>query len=92
MGKNKLKKFAHVKENEYVFEPAFAEIKDQDYKLKGKWSEEFGNDNPIVLELACGKGEYSTGMAKIYPEKNFIGIDIKGARIFTGTQTTSDCN
>lgn len=90
MGKNKLKKFAHVKENEYVFEPAFAEIKNQDYRLKGKWSEEFGNDNPLVLELACGKGEYSTGMAKIYPEKNFIGIDIKGARIFTGAKEAKE--
>jgi len=84
MGKNKLKKFAKVKEMNHVIEPPFKEILNQDFRLKGKWSEEFGNNNPIVLELACGKGEYSVGMGEIYPDKNFIGIDIKGARMFSG--------
>ena len=68
----------------HVIEPPFKEILNQDFRLKGKWSEEFGNNNPIVLELACGKGEYSVGMGEIYPDKNFIGIDIKGARMFSG--------
>jgi tRNA (guanine-N7-)-methyltransferase len=84
MGKNKLMKFAKVKEMAHVLEPPFKEILNKDYRLKGKWREEFGNDNPIVLELACGKGEYAVGMGQIYPEKNFIGMDIKGARMFSG--------
>lgn len=91
MGKNKLKKFAAVAKMSHVIEPEFDEVMNKDYKLKGHWREEFGNDNPIVLELACGKGEYSVGMGKIYPNKNFIGIDVKGARMFTGaTQVQED--
>ncbi len=84
MGKNKLKKFAKVKDMDHVLEPPFSEVLNKDFRLKGKWKEEFGNDNPIVLELACGKGEYSVGMGERFPEKNFIGIDIKGARMFSG--------
>ncbi len=55
--------------------------------IKGRWSEWFGNDHPIVLELACGRGEYSVGLARLFPDKNFIGIDIKGDRIFMGSTT-----
>ncbi|MEX2595985.1 MAG: tRNA (guanosine(46)-N7)-methyltransferase TrmB [Salibacteraceae bacterium] len=84
MGKNKLKKFAKVKEMPHVLEPPFKEILANDYRLKGKWHEEFGNNNPIVLELACGKGEYAVGMGQLFPNKNFIGIDIKGSRMFSG--------
>ncbi len=84
MGKNKLKKFAQNEQFEHVLQPAFSEIFQKDFRLKGCWNEEFGNDNPIVLELACGKGEYTVGQARLFPEKNFIGIDIKGARLFTG--------
>ena len=58
-------KFAKVKEMAHVLEPPFKEILDKDYRLKGKWREGFGNDNPIVLELACGKGEYAVGMGQI---------------------------
>lgn len=54
------------------------------FPLRGRWHEFFGNDHPIVLELGCGKGEYSVGLAKLFPEKNFIGIDIKGARMYSG--------
>ena len=90
MGKNKLKKFAKVKDMTHVIEPPFSEVLNTNYRLKGKWHEEFGNDNPIALELACGKGEYSVGMGKIFPEKNFIGIDIKGARMYTGAQQVED--
>lgn len=90
MGKNKLKKFARVKEMSHVIEPTFDEIRNKAHRLKGRWSEEFKNDNPIVLELACGKGEYSVGMAKVFPEKNFIGIDIKGARMFTGAEQAEE--
>lgn len=86
--KNKLKRF---KENEtfgIVFQPTREEITSGDFPLKGNWSKEFfKNDNPIVLELGCGKGEYSVGLAERYPEKNFIGIDIKGARFWRGAKT-----
>ena len=54
--------------------------------IKGKWSEFFKNDNPIILELACGKGEYAVGLGMLYPQKNFIGIDIKGNRIWVGAK------
>jgi tRNA (guanine-N7-)-methyltransferase len=90
MGKNKLKKFAQNEQFAHVIQPSSSEVLNTDFRLKGKWNEEFGNDNPIVLELACGKGEYSVGMAEIYPEKNFIGIDIKGARIFSGAKEVEE--
>lgn len=86
--KNKLKRF---KENETftnVFQPTREEVVGDQFPLKGKWSADFfKNDNPIVLELGCGKGEYSVGLAERFPEKNFIGIDIKGARFWRGAKT-----
>ncbi len=86
--KNKLKRF---KENETftnVFQPTREEVVGDQFPLKGKWSSEFfKNDNPIVLELGCGKGEYSVGLAERFPEKNFVGIDIKGARFWRGAKT-----
>lgn len=86
--KNKLKRF---KENETftnVFQPTREEVVSDQFPLKGKWSSDFfKNDNPIVLELGCGKGEYSVGLAERFPEKNFIGIDIKGARFWRGAKT-----
>ena len=86
-GKQKLQHFAEMKEFPHVFEPALEEVFRADYKLKGNWNKDFfKNDNPLVLELACGKGEYSHGMAKIYPERNFIGVDIKGARMWKGAK------
>ena len=86
MGKNKLARFAENRTLKNVFQPTRDEALDN-YHLKGKWrSEVFRNDNPIVLELGCGKGEYSVGLAKAFPEKNFIGIDIKGARFWFGAK------
>ncbi|SFW59704.1 tRNA (guanosine(46)-N7)-methyltransferase TrmB [Cellulophaga fucicola] len=85
--KNKLKRF---KENETfanVIQPTREEIVDQTFALKGKWNTFFKNDNPIVLELGCGKGEYTVGLAKQSPDKNFIGVDIKGARFWRGAKT-----
>ncbi|CAI8183683.1 tRNA (guanosine(46)-N7)-methyltransferase TrmB [Flavobacteriaceae bacterium LSUCC0859] len=85
--KNKLKRF---KENETfanVFQPSRAEVLQNGLQKKGQWHTFFGNDNPIVLELGCGKGEYTIGLAKRYPNKNFIGIDIKGARFWRGAKT-----
>ena len=85
MAKNKLAKFAEMETLENVFQPTHEEVFRTDYKLKGKWGEQvFGNDHPIVLEVGCGKGEYSVGLGELYPEKNFIGLDIKGARMWTG--------
>ena len=82
--KNKLKRFNENATFNNVFQPTREEALSQ-YHLKGKWrSEVFKNENPIVLELGCGKGEYSVGLAKSFPEKNFIGIDIKGARFWFG--------
>lgn len=87
MGKNKLAKFADLETYPHVFQMPSREIKDSTFELKGKWNEKFfGNNNPIVLELGCGKGEYTVGLARLFPEKNFIGVDIKGARIWTGAK------
>lgn len=86
--KNKLKRF---KENETfvnVFQPTREEVVADQFPLKGKWNTDFfKNDHPIVLELGCGKGEYSVGLAERSPDKNFIGIDIKGARFWRGAKT-----
>lgn len=84
MGKNKLRKFKDMESIDFVFQYPFAVLRQSPFPLKGKWSEHFGNDNPIVLELGCGKGEYAVGMARRFPDKNFIGLDIKGARMWTG--------
>ncbi len=84
MGKNKLRKFAEMEEIDFVFQYPFAVLQSRGFPLRGKWHEYFGNDNPIVLELGCGKGEYTVGLARLNPGKNYIGIDIKGARMHTG--------
>ena len=85
MAKNKLQKFADMETYSHVFQYPFAVLKERGFDMRGKWNEKFfHNDNPIVLELGCGKGEYAVGLARRYPNKNFIGIDIKGARMWTG--------
>lgn len=82
MGKDKLKKFAEISTFGNVFQLEEGKPK------KGQWAASyFGNERPIVLELACGKGEYTVNMAKLYPDKNFIGIDYKGNRIWRGAKT-----
>lgn len=87
MGKNKLRRFDEMKSMPFVFEPTMEEIKSGGVDFKGKWhTDVFNNSNPITLELGCGKGEYSVGLAKRYPEKNFIGVDIKGARMWVGAK------
>ncbi len=84
MARRKLQRFAENKEFEHVIEPSREEVL-KGLAQKGKWqSDFFKNDNPIVLELGCGKGEYTLAMARRFPEKNFIGIDVKGARIWYG--------
>lgn len=87
MGKNKLAKFAQMEGYPHVFQYPWARISQESFPLKGKWrSDFFKNEHPIVLELGCGKGEYAVGLAERFPEKNFIGIDIKGARMWTGAK------
>lgn len=91
MAKRKLKKFAEVESFHNCFFLSFEQSKENGLPLKGKWHKEyFKNNNPIVLELGCGKGEYTVGLAQRYPEKNFIGVDIKGSRIHTGAKTAVD--
>lgn len=91
MGKNKLRKFAENETFENLFQPSFDEVWRTDFHLKGKWNNSFfRNDNPIVLELGCGKGEYTVNLAKSYPSKNFIGVDIKGARLWKGAKESND--
>lgn len=85
MAKHKLERFAQMATFENVVQPKLEEVLNKDYSLKGKWkSTFFKNNNPIVLELGCGKGEYTVGLAQRYPDKNFIGVDIKGARMWRG--------
>lgn len=92
MGKNKLRKFAELEGNRLVLQYPFRTVQDKPFPLKGHWNTDFfGNDRPIVLELGCGKGEYTVGLARRFPDKNYIGIDIKGARIWIGaTQALRD--
>ena len=91
MGKNKLARFAENETFANLFQLTYEQITKEGFALKGKWNELFfKNDNPIVLELGCGKGEYTVGLAKKYPNKNFIGIDIKGARLWRGCKTSNE--
>jgi tRNA (guanine-N7-)-methyltransferase len=93
MAKRKLKKFAEVNSFHNCFFLSFEQSKAEGLELKGKWNERFfKNNNPIVLELGCGKGEYTVGLAQRYPDKNFIGVDIKGNRIWTGANTAIEKN
>ncbi|NJW53028.1 tRNA (guanosine(46)-N7)-methyltransferase TrmB [Salinimicrobium oceani] len=86
--KNKLRRFRENETFANVVQPTREEVVDGDFYLKGNWSENFfKNNKPIVLELGCGKGEYSVGLAQAFPEKNFLGIDIKGARFWRGAKT-----
>ncbi|AVI50893.1 tRNA (guanosine(46)-N7)-methyltransferase TrmB [Pukyongia salina] len=89
--KNKLKRFRENETFSNVIQPERDEILSNTFDLKGKWGKQFfKNEHPIVLELGCGKGEYTVNLAKKYPEKNFIGVDIKGARLWRGAKTALD--
>lgn len=92
MSKGKLAKFADMETYACVFQYPYSVVSDVPFELQGHWREQyFHNENPIVLELGCGKGEYAVGLAKRFPNINFIGVDIKGARMWTGaTQATNE--
>lgn len=86
--KNKLKRFKENDTFSNVYQPSRDILINEIFDIKGKWREKvFKNNHPIVLELGCGKGEYTVGLAERYPDKNFIGIDIKGARFWRGAKT-----
>lgn len=85
MGKGKLEKFADMRSYPHVFEYPFSVVDNVPFEMKGHWNREFfHNDHPIVLELGCGRGEYTVGLARMFPDKNFIGVDIKGSRMWSG--------
>lgn len=92
MSKGKLQKFADMARYPHVFEYPYSIAGSVPFTLRGRWQEEFfRNDHPIVLELGCGRGEYTVGLARRFPQKNFIGVDIKGARMWTGaTESLKD--
>ena len=90
MGRKKLRRFVDNDKMVHVVEPSRAEVQEE-LGLKGKWcTDHFQNNAPLVLELGCGKGEYTVAMARSFPEKNFIGIDIKGARIWYGAKQVEE--
>lgn len=87
MGKGKLQKFAEMETFPNVFQYPFSVIEEKPFDMKGEWHQNyFNNNHPIVLELGCGKGEYTVELARLYPDMNFIGVDIKGARMWTGAK------
>jgi tRNA (guanine-N7-)-methyltransferase len=91
MGKNKLKRFADMENMPGVFQPTMEMVEKDSFDLKGNWRKDFfKNDHPIVIELGCGKGEYTVGLGKKYPQKNYIGLDIKGARMWEGANTVRE--
>lgn len=78
MAQKKLQRFAEIK--------TFSNVLEYPAEMQGKWNSFFKNNNPIILELACGRGEYTVGLASLFPEKNFIGVDVKGHRIYIGAK------
>jgi len=93
VGKNKLAKFADMATYEHVVQVPFSQLQSGEFAYRGNWSREFfKNNNPIVLELGCGKGEYTVKLAQHYPETNFIGVDIKGSRMWKGATQAKELN
>lgn len=89
--KNKLRRFRENETFSNVYQPTRDELINEDFDIKGNWNDKvFKNENPLVLELGCGRGEYTLGLAKRFPNKNFIGIDIKGARFWRGAKTATE--
>jgi len=87
MSKRKLQRFAEMKTFPNVIQPAFEEVFNKNFYLKGAWNKKFfKNPNPIILELGCGKGEYTIELARRFPSRNFIGVDIKGSRLWKGAR------
>jgi tRNA (guanine-N7-)-methyltransferase len=88
VGKNKLARWTELGSYDNVIQPEIEDVSGKDHPIKGRWNQNlFKNENPITLELGCGKGEYTVGLANNFPHNNFIGIDIKGARMWRGAKT-----
>lgn len=93
MGKNKLSRWAELETFRNVIQPSLIPGTGTDHPIKGKWkSDIFHNENPVILELGCGRGEYTTGLSERFPENNYIGVDIKGARLWRGAKTINEKN
>ena len=93
MGKNKLARWNELATFDKVIQPEIDDVSTKDHPVKGSWSKKiFRNNNPIALELGCGKGEYTIGLATRFPDNNYIGIDIKGARMWRGAKTANEKN
>ncbi len=90
--KNKLKRFRENETFDNVIQPTREDIVNGAFQYRGNWHKHFKNNNPVVLELGCGKGEYTVGLARQNSQKNFIGIDIKGARMWRGAKTALEEN
>jgi tRNA (guanine-N7-)-methyltransferase len=91
VGKNKLARWTELGSYHNVIQPEIADVSGKDHPIKGSWRKNlFKNENPVVLELGCGKGEYTIGLANKFPGNNFIGIDIKGARMWRGAKTADE--
>lgn len=89
--KDKARRFAENETFKCLIQPSMEEVFHHDHPLKGHWGEQvFGNDHPIVLELGCGKGEYTIALAEKFPENNYIGVDIKGARLWKGAKYATE--
>lgn len=88
--KNKLQRFAENEQFDNLFQYSYDRLNADSFPHKGKWASFFQKDHPLVLELGCGKGEYTVGLAARYPDKNFIGVDIKGARIWRGLKNAEE--
>lgn len=92
-GKDKIRKFRENEDFKCLIQPPMDTVFNKAHPLKGRWGETvFGNSNPIVLELGCGKGEYTIALAERFPETNYIGTDIKGARLWTGAKYVTEHN
>ena len=90
MGHHKLEHFAENLTFANLFQVSFETLQQEGFALRGKWREHFGNNNPITLELGCGKGDYTVALAQLHSDRNFIGVDIKGARLWRGAKTATE--
>ena len=90
MGHHKLQRFAENLTFPNLFQVGFDQLEKEGFALRSRWREQFGNDNPITLELGCGKGDYTIALARIHPDRNYIGVDIKGARLWRGAKTSNE--
>ncbi len=87
MGHHKLERFAENLTFPNLFQVSFEMLKEGGFEYRGRWRDYFGNDNPITLELGCGRGDYTIALARLHPDRNYIGVDIKGARLWRGAKT-----